>query len=117
MSLKSDKIFEKLENYLKSLEPENKNVKAVIRFSLQENGTIVKIISELINIFENFFLICVFIVVDLNKMIISRNDVEPVDLCIKVEDEDFFKVGKNETSLIELLNEVTIFLTKKKMEE
>lgn len=39
-------------------------------------------------------------------MILSRNDVEPVDLCIKVEDEDFLKVGMNETSLIALLNEV-----------
>lgn len=47
MPLKSDKIFEKLENYLKSLEPENTNFKAVIRFCMQENGTIVKIISEI----------------------------------------------------------------------
>lgn len=42
-------------------------------------------------------------------MIVSRNDVEPVDLCIKVEDDDFCKVGKNETSLIALLNEVFFY--------
>lgn len=58
------------------------------------------------NIFGYIFLINVFIVLDLHKMIVSKNDVEPVDLCIKVEDDDFCKVGTNETSLIALLNQV-----------
>jgi hypothetical protein len=121
MELKSDKIWDKLQERLTTVDPNTRSLIAIFQVHLKSGGEVAKSIGKrtvsisfcTIRSVKNYTFYPTFSVLDLKDVKLFVGTVDNADAVLTLDDDDFCLIAAKQTTFAKLLEEVN--LTKKMM--